>query len=277
MIDRLGWSAGFAFNSYGVHVGVRVNDAAVLPRLIDRVPPGSKPIDSEIVDQLYSVVIGGDSSSTPIKRYHIAYWGPQRVARSLDLDTVLDSFESNLQITVAEWSPLFIFVHAGVVEWKGKAILIPGLSCSGKTTLVKRLVEAGARYYSDEYALLDTRGWVHPYPRPLGLRSKDSGRTEKICAEDLGGVTGTAPIRVSLIVMTRFEAGAIWRPRRVSAGKGVLELLSHTVNARRRPNMVLKTLPKVVADGILLKGIRGEANKTADAILDRVSGTMCAD
>lgn len=271
MIDRLGWSAGFAFNSYGVRVGVRVNDAAVLPRLVDRIPPGSKPIDSEIVDQLYSVVIGGNSKNAPIKRYHIAYWGPQRLARSLDLDTVLDAFESNLQITVAERSPLRVFVHAGVVEWKGTAIVIPGFSCSGKTTLVKRLVEAGARYYSDEYAVLDARGRVHPYPRPLGLRSQDSGKTEKICVEDLGGVTGTTPMHVNLIVLTRFKAGAIWRPRRVSAGKGVLELLSHTVNARRRPGMVLETLPKVVANGILLKGVRGEAIKTADAILDRAS------
>jgi hypothetical protein len=270
MIDRLGWSAGFAFKSYGVRVGVRVNDAAVLPRLIDRVPPGSKPTHSGIVDQLYSFVIGNVSPNLPIKRYNIAYLGAQRLARSMDLHTVLDAFESNLQITVAERSPLRVFVHAGVVEWKGNAIVIPGFSCCGKTTLVKRLVEAGARYYSDEYAVLDRRGWVHPYARPLGLRSQDSGRTEKIRVEDLGGVTGTTPLPVNLIVLTRFKAGAIWRPRRVSAGKGVLELLSHTVNARRRPRLALTTLPKVAANGIILKGVRGEAIKTADAILERI-------
>ena len=270
-IDRLGWSAGFAFKSYGVRVGVRVNDAAVLPRLIERVPPGSKPIDAEIVDQLYSVVTGGVSSSSRIRRYNIAYWGAQRLVRSLDLDTVLDAFESNLQITVAEWSPLRIFVHAGVVEWKRKAIVIPGFSFSGKTTLVKHLVQAGARYYSDEYAVLDARGWVHPYPRPLGLRSQDSVRTERIRVEDLGGVTGSRPLPVNLIVFTRFKAGAVWRPRRLSAGNGVLGLLSHTVNVRRRPGLALTTLPKVVANGIVLKGVRGEAVKTAAAILERVS------
>jgi hypothetical protein len=270
-IDRLGWSGGFAFNSHGVRIGVRVNDASVLPHLIKRVPPGSKPVGSEVVDQLYSVVIGKTGSSSRIKRYHIAYWGAERIARSVELDAVLNAFESNLQITVAEWSPRRLFVHAGVVEWKGKAIVIPGLSFSGKTTLVKHLVQAGARYYSDEYAVLDGRGLVHPYPRPLGLRSHGSARIEKIRVEELGGSTGSRPLAVGLIVSTTFEAGAIWRPRRLSAGHGVLELLSHTVNARRRPRLALATLPKVAGNATVLKGVRGEAGKTVDAILEKVS------
>ena len=270
-IDRLGWSGGFAFNSYGVRIGVRVNDASILPHLIKRVPPGSKPIASEVVDQLYSVVIGNVGSSSRIKRYSIVYWGAQRLARSLALDAVLDAFESNLQITVAELSPRRLFVHAGVVEWKGKAIVIPGLSFSGKTTLVKHLVQAGARYYSDEYAVLDGQGLVYPYPRPLGLRSDGSGNIEKMRVEELGGRTGSRPVAVSLIVSTTFKAGAIWRPRRLSAGHGVLELLSHTVNARRRPGLAVTTLPKVAANATVLKGVRGEAVKTVEAILEKVS------
>jgi hypothetical protein len=153
------------------------------------------------------------------------------------------------------------------VEWNGKAILIPGSSFSGKTTLVKHLVAAGARYYSDEYAVLDGRGRVHPYPRPLGLRSQDATITEKIRVEDLGGASGSKPIPVGLIVATSFKSGATWRPRKLSAGKGVLELLSHTVSARRRPQLALTTLPKVAANARILKGVRGEAEKTAEAIL----------
>jgi len=270
-IDRLGWPAGFAFKSYGVLVGVRVNDPAALPLCTERLPPGSKPIDSGIVDQLYSVVIADAGSSPRIKRYNIAYWGAQRLARSLDPEIVLDAVESNLQITVAEWSPLRVFVHAGVVEWKGKAIVIPGSSFSGKTTLVKHLVQAGAKYCSDEYAVLDRRGLVHPYPRPLGLRTQDSTRTKKIRIEDLGGMIAPRPLRVNLIVSTTFKAGAMWRPRRLSAGKGVLELLSHTVNARRRPGLALTTLHKAAAHATILKGVRGEAERIADAILEKVS------
>jgi hypothetical protein len=270
-IDRLGWSAGFAFKSYGVRVGVRVTDAAVLPHFIERVPPGSKPIDSKIVDHLYSVVTGRAGSRSWIKRHNIVYRGAERLVRSIHLEAVLDTFESNLQLTVAEWSSLRVFVHAGVVGWKRKAILVPGLSFSGKTTLVKHLVQAGAKYYSDEYAVLDARGWVHPYPRPLGIRSQESFRAEKVRVEELGGIRGSRSLPVNLIVFTHFKTGAIWRPHRLSAGKGVLALLSHTVNARRRPALALTTLPKVVANGIVLKGVRGEALETAEAILAKVS------
>ena len=56
-----------------------------------------------------------------------------------------------------------IFIHAGVVGWQGRAIVIPGRSFSGKSTLVAALLQAGATYYSDEFAVLDGRGYVHPF------------------------------------------------------------------------------------------------------------------
>ena len=93
--------------------------------------------------------------------------------------SVLDAFESHVQLTVAEYAPRRIFVHAGVVGWKDRAILIPGLSHSGKTTLVDQLIRAGATYYSDEYAVLDARGRVHPYPRALGMRLPGSDQQRK--------------------------------------------------------------------------------------------------
>jgi hypothetical protein len=66
---------------------------------------------------------------------------------------------------VAENARRWIFVHAGVVAWRGQAIVIPGATQSGKTSLVAALVRAGAEYFSDEYAVFDARGRVHPLPR----------------------------------------------------------------------------------------------------------------
>src|SRR5690606_18912213 len=48
----------------------------------------------------------------------------------------LDFYESYLRIKIAEYARNVVFVHAGVAAWKGKAIVIPGNSYSGKTTLV---------------------------------------------------------------------------------------------------------------------------------------------
>src|SRR5262249_24120265 len=54
-IDRLGWAAGLSFNAYGVRVGVRVNQPDVLGRVSTLLPPGWKPVESSIVDQIYSL------------------------------------------------------------------------------------------------------------------------------------------------------------------------------------------------------------------------------
>jgi hypothetical protein len=52
-IDRLGWADGMSFNAYGVRVGVRVNDSAILTDLIARLPPGWKQASFAVVDHLY--------------------------------------------------------------------------------------------------------------------------------------------------------------------------------------------------------------------------------
>ena len=159
-IDRLGWADGMSFTSYGVRLGVRVNDSAILEEVIARLPPGSKPGSFAAVDHLYSIIGSSPQPGSRVRRLCLGYWNLLRFARARDFDTVLDAFESQVQLNVAEFAPRRVFVHAGVVGWNDRAILIPGISYSGKTTLVDQLIRAGATYYSDEYAVLDVRGRV---------------------------------------------------------------------------------------------------------------------
>src|SRR5277367_3536052 len=42
-------------------------------------------------------------------------------------------------------------VHAGAVLWRGRALLLPGGTHAGKSSLVTELLRRGATYYSDEY------------------------------------------------------------------------------------------------------------------------------
>src|SRR5439155_21927898 len=166
-IDRLGWADGICFTSYGLRIGIRVNDPAVLAQLPDHLPPGWKPAQSPIVDRLYSLRVGGAGHSATIRRFNMLYVGAGRLARTAEIDELFEPLENDLQMIVAEWARRRVFVHAGVVGWKGHAILIPGRSFSGKTTLTTALVRAGATYDSDEYAVLDDQGRVHPFPRSL--------------------------------------------------------------------------------------------------------------
>jgi hypothetical protein len=269
-IDRLGWADGMSFKAYGVQIGVRVNEPSILNDLVDRLPPGSKPSSALTVDHLYSITGFPTNSNGSIRRFNLGYWNLIRFARSRSFEELLDQFESHVQLTVAEYAPRRVFVHAGVVGWKGRAILIPGTSFTGKTTIVDQLIRAGASYYSDEYAVLDQRGRVHPYPRALGLRSPQSSQARKVRAEELGAEVGSKPLPIALVVATKFKEGASWRPRTLTRGKGVLELLANTVSARSQPELALSVLPKALASARILKCVRGEASEVVDSILKSV-------
>jgi len=205
-----------------------------------------------------------------VRRLNLGYWNLLRIARSRNLDDLLDAFESHVQLTVAEYAPRRVFVHAGVVGWNNRAIVIPGLSHSGKTTLVRQLIQAGAIYYSDEYAVLDERGRVHAYPRPLGVRTPGSPIGRKVRAEEIGATVGEKPLRVGLVVATNYNKGSRWRPREITRGKGVLELMANTVSARAQPQLALAVLPKALESARILKGTRGEASEIVESILERV-------
>jgi len=176
--------------------------------------------------------------------------------------------ESDLQRYVAEAAPRRLFVHAGVVGWRGRAIVLPGRTFTGKTTLVAVLVKAGATYYSDEYAVLDAHGCVHPYARPLAVREHGAlERATRYAVEALGGRPGVTPLPVGLVIVSQYKPTARWRPRQLSAGEGALALLAHTISARRQPELALATLHHVVSRAPVLQGVRGEAEDVVDVIL----------
>jgi hypothetical protein len=269
-IDRLGWTAGLAFESYGLTVGVRVNDPAVLDRVCQCLPPGWKPARPRPVRMLFSLRVGGVGPRPGVRNYHLLYRDVEQCGRTLDLDAIFEALENELQLYVGENARQRVFVHAGVVGWRGQAIVIPGRSFSGKSTLVAALLRAGATYYSDEYAVLDRQGRVHPYPRRLALRQPAGQRPRRPRAEELGTTTGAKPLPVGLIALPRYVPGKRWDPRPLSQGQALLELMNNTLCALRKPEAALSVLQRLVQGAPVLKGVRGEADDTAQDLLDRL-------
>ncbi|MDT5263317.1 MAG: hypothetical protein QOC61_2321 [Acidobacteriota bacterium] len=253
--------------AYGVRFGVRVSEPGALPPLLERLPPAWRLSSSQAVDRLYSLVIGGAGARRGVQRLNLLYAGAALIAGTENTEEALERFESDVRLYVAERAPRRVFVHAGVVGWGGQAILIPGRSLSGKTTLVAELVRAGARYYSDEYAVLDAEGRVHPYARPLAVREGEDLKQTRRRVEEFGGRAGTRPLEVGSIIVSRYERGRRWNPRRLSPGEGVLEMLSNTVSARRSPRRVLAALTNAAKRATTLAGPRGEAVSAAESIL----------
>jgi hypothetical protein len=270
-LDRLGWAAGLTFKSYGVRFGVRADDAALLGRLAEFLPPGTIETRPGVVERLYSIRAGaGGVERRGLRRFKLLYADHVRLARTVELEELFERFESDLQLSVAEAAHRRVFVHAGVVGWKGRAVVVPGRSFSGKTTLVAELVKAGATYYSDEFAVLDSEGRVHPFAKPLAVRGEDL-RQRKVSVDELGGSAATKALPVGLVVVSEFREGSRFRPRALTPGQGSLALLANTVPARRKPLEVLETLERVVRAATVLRGARGEAAEAAARILERVS------
>jgi len=206
------------------------------------------------------------------RHLNLLYAGDNRIAGTPRLDQAIDALESDLQLFVAETAPRRVFIHAGVVALQGKAVVIPGRSFSGKTSLVAALVKAGAIYYSDEYAVIDERGLVHHYARPLSIREYGHVyKAKKYQVEALGGRSGAKPLTVGMVVVSKYKPGARWRPRKLSEGEGALELMANTVSARRQPEAMLSAIRKVVSLAPVLKGSRGEAHQVVDWVMESLS------
>lgn len=258
----------FDFRCYGVAIRINANDAGLvvdIEREIRSLIPGVQRKDDvgEFAAQ-FDVTVDADGliAGTDHKDVGIAPLKPIFFFHALS---------THLRVTIAENSPEYIFVHAGAVSWKGKGIVIPGDSFAGKTTLVTELVRLGAEYYSDDFALFDDEGRLHPFPRPLSIRA-ENGRFARIAmpVSEIGGRAATTSVDVGTICLTHFEADAQEKLTSLSAGEGVLELMKYTFSFIERPRTSMPVLQRLATDAAILSGARGEAAVFAKTLLDFV-------
>jgi len=93
--------------------------------------------------------------------------------KPLPRDQAFAMFEWGLNWCVANYAHQYLNIHAAVVERDGKALVLPGVPGSGKSTLCAALVSQGWRLLSDEMTLVDTDiGMITPIPRPIGLKNQ---------------------------------------------------------------------------------------------------------
>lgn len=243
--------------AYGARLAVSAPDAEALRAILDGLPRGwsvSAEVSPEDVKWRFAVLHDGDRYLTRDNQ------GYERACS--DLELAIWTLRSQMRRFVGYHSADLIFVHAGVVAHQGAAIILPGSSFAGKSTLVEALVHAGAEFYSDEYAMLDREGRVAHYREPLSIRGPKG--QEEI---DLGSGAAQQPVPVGLVVLTAYTPGAQWSPRRMTTGEGIVAVMEHAVPARDRPAETLAALRLALANAEILQGDRGEADETAEALL----------
>src|SRR5215210_1128703 len=243
-----GTQEDIAFESFGVRVRVTADAREVRDRIPALLPPDAQPCSPSAAEVSLAVLSRGGTA------YDFLIDGSP-VTKGIDLDFALTLLEAQLRIHVGLRAPNRIFVHAGVVAHGGRAIVLPGLSLAGKTTLVVALIGAGATYYSDEFAVLDEHGLVHPYAKSLSIREREQAQSDHD-VESFGGIAGAEPLRIGAVVFTKYRAGAEWEPTRLSPARGALALLEHTLPVRERSEESMRAIRRAIDGAVLLEGYR---------------------
>jgi hypothetical protein len=246
--------------AYGVNVGFRSSCDRILSTIDAGFLPGAQ-IGAPLVEPDLEYFLHFDEHGPA----YAASVGGALLTQTCHVDSLLEFVRRHVEQAVAERAPDCVFVHAGAVAWQGKAILFPGRSGAGKSTLVSELISAGAVYMSDEYAVLDEDGLVHPFARPLSLRTAGGRLTRRAC--DFGGRSATDPLPVGMVVFTRYDRDAAFRPSRPTTGRALLEILRNVVTVRANPGKALRIARRIASTARILASARGEACCTAPALL----------
>lgn len=254
------------FQSFGIEIGITVSDADLRTDVARTLPPGSRPIPR----------------SSPRRSYYVTSSANGEHGVSIDdgtfrgfrtIEQLLDFLEGDIQIFVAEFATPHLFVHAGVVAVDGRAIIIPGRSFAGKSTLVTSLAKAGATYYSDEYAVLDDQGRVIPYPRRVSLRTGPHGPAGRLDFSHLApqGPAEDHAIPIGLVALLRYDEAGGWDVHELDQLEAIMTMSEQTVAIQRRPADTFAILDKVARGATVIQGTRGGADDAVIRILELAS------
>ena len=121
---------------------------------------------------------------------------------------------------------------------------------------------------SDEYAVLDVDGMVHPFERDLGVRPSAAEPAVPTDPGSFGGSRSTTPVEAGLVVFTGFVENGEWRPEQMTLGNAILESVPQVIPFSFNTEFVLKVLNTTFNRAIIVRSDRGEARSAAPKILE---------
>lgn len=268
-LESLVWKNYFAFECLNVKIGFRSDNQNFIVRLKKKLseilPIQWKEIPFNESQHNFSVVQEAKTGNN----YEL-YRETELVLAKVAVDGVLDYLETQIRSIIAEYNLDFVFLHAGVVSWKGKGIIIPGKSFTGKTTLVSELIKRNCEYLSDEFAVIDKNGYVHPFPKKLSVRGIiDDYKQVDMPAADFGGRIAQTAVPADFMLLTEYkEKKRKSRIKIENMGEGVMAGVANSISVRQNPKFVLEVLSVVAERALILKSYRGEAGKFAEYLLN---------
>lgn len=260
LFEKISWKINFGFECYGVRIGIR-SDTSCFSILKEMLPTTGRITDFEGSKEIVSVVADEDKTINGLYyNNELAYKFEEN--QKFLAEILRDKFLIILSLASL---PKRFYLHAGAFVWNNRGIIVPGESFSGKTTLVKEFVKAGAVYITDDLTILAETGEILPFPRTLEVRT-ETGR-ELQTAESLGGRTLTEKVKLEIILFTEFEEKAEWKPQILPPGQAVLKLMDnfyYRSSIIEAPSRIVKTLAGLTGGIKIYTSKRGNAKSVID-------------
>lgn len=252
-------------NYWGLTIRLALPGLEFFARLNRLLPPVLGSNTSSLIDS--GIGTGGDVSFVVESEgsSYVLYKDQEKIVSCTDWNIVADRLERALQNELGCHCPHAVFVHSGVVALDGRALLLPARSYSGKSSMTYALTKLGAAYLSDEFAVIDHDGWVHPYRRAMTIRRENGAPDRRISPSNLPLPPG--PCRISLVIDCQYEKGARWAPQPLSQGEGVLSLFSNTVSAQLSPQRDIAWLTTAMKGARTYRALRGDVRYVAPKLL----------
>jgi hypothetical protein len=238
--------------------------------------PGMPPI--------YSLLDLGEGSQS---RYRLRFSGGDLIRSDKRSDPLLHLLW-HINAEAFRRTGDFLLIHAGAVVAPSTraAILLPGGTGSGKTTLVAALISEGFDYLSDEAAAIDpVSHLVYPFPRalafkqgswdvvassstrfPVAREDGSIGDQRHVLAEEVrpSSLAGPSPLRT--IVSVKYEAGCSTEITPLTRAAAAVRLAEGALNLRIYRERGIKLIGRVVRNADCYQMTGGDLSEAVDAI-----------
>jgi len=201
---------------------------------------------------------------------------------------------AGLNVATLDASPRSLHLHAAAAAKDGQAVLIAAARHSGKSTTVANLIARGWSFMTDETVAIDDPPFVRGVPRPLAV--KPGGRqhirmpiefawpepsddaTGQYVPIGLSGVTICDRAPVSAVVLLRRSSDPRDEPlvERLHPADAVVGLMQEALDAGRYGTEAVVRLAELAASATNVRLIRGNPERTVDAIVEVVEGPRSA-
>ncbi len=262
-LQATSWNDSLVCVCYDYFVRIRTTKPEYLNSLREKMPG-----NFEVINFTENLEIHFEIYLTQTFDQEIVFFFYDKLVTKLKYQNGYPSFEENLEFLSdmlgafnAARNEKYIILHAGAVSFNDKTIIFPADSYSGKSTLTAAFVKYGAKYYSDEYAIISEDGFLHPFPKTISMRKPGSYDQTEITVESLGGESSTKPLKIDFVLFTKFVKNSRWNPQKLSQARAVFELLPHAFNGKNNPEYTIRVLHNSIKTAMILQSNRGDTSR----------------